>query len=233
MSRLVFLRHAHSTANEAGVLSGRIDGVSLSTRGLAQAEALVNRIGPVSFSQIRVSPLARCEETIRPWLDSAHSTNVESYTLDDGLNEVDYGAWSGRKLKSLQREKLWSQIQSTPSKVTFPEGESIKGAQKRALAAVHRAHEKQRKGNLLFISHGDIIKATIAALLSMKLDNFQQLVIDPAAISILEYDGKSARLIAFNDTSGMLSDTLGAEKRSGVLLGGGAGRASKTRRVKR
>ena len=232
MSRLVFLRHAHSTANEAGVLAGRMEGVSLSKQGLAQAEALIDRIGPVVFKQIRVSPLSRCQETIRPWLNSAHSKNVESYSLDDGLNEVDYGAWSGRKLKSLQREKMWKEIQSKPSKVTFPNGESIKGAQKRALAAIFQAHEEDRKGNLLFISHGDIIKATIAALLTIKLDNFQQLVVDPAAISILEYDGKSSRLITFNDTSSSVTEILVAEKRSGVLLGGGAGSGAKARRVK-
>ena len=232
MSRLVFLRHAHSTANEAGVLAGRMEGVSLSKQGLAQAEALIDRIGPVVFKQIRVSPLSRCQETIRPWLNSAHSKNVESYSLDDGLNEVDYGAWSGRKLKSLQREKMWKEIQSKPSKVTFPNGESIKGAQKRALAAIFQAHEEDRKGNLLFISHGDIIKATIAALLTIKLDNFQQLVVDPAAISILEYDGKSARLITFNDTSSSVSQILVEEKRSGVLLGGVAGSGAKARRVK-
>jgi len=233
MSRLVFLRHAHSTANEAGVLSGRLEGVSLSKQGQAQAQGLVERIGPVTFAQVRVSPLLRCEQTIRPWLESTYSSNVESYALDDGLNEVDYGTWSGRKLKSLQRERMWKQIQGTPSKVTFPKGESIKSAQKRALASVFKAHENDRKANLLFISHGDIIKVTIAALLKMKLDNFQQLVVDPASISILEYDGMSTRLITFNDTSGRVTDTLIAEKRSTSLIGGGAGRTLKARRVKR
>ncbi len=232
MSRLVFLRHAHSTANEAGVLSGRLDGVSLSKKGQVQAQGLVERIGPVSFAQVRVSPLIRCEQTIRPWLESSHSSNVAMYSLDDGLNEVDYGTWSGRKLKSLQREAMWKEIQSAPSKVTFPEGESIKGAQKRALASVVDAHESQPKGNLLFISHGDIIKSTIAALLKMKLDNFQQLVVDPASISILEYDGKVARLITFNDTSGPVTATLIADKRGASLLGGGAGRTIKARGVK-
>ena len=57
-------------------------------------------------------------------------------------------------------------------------------------------------------------------------------MVDPAAISILEYDGKSARLITFNDTSSSVTEILVAEKRSGVLLGGGAGSGAKARRVK-
>ena len=35
----------------------------------------------------------------------------------------DYGAWQGRALKELAREKLWKSVQRHPAAVTFPEGE--------------------------------------------------------------------------------------------------------------
>jgi hypothetical protein len=57
----------------------------------------------------------------------------------------------------------------------------------------------------------------------MKLDNFQSLVIDPASITMLEYDGESARLILFNDHLTRLEGSLSSARPKKMLLGGGAG----------
>ena len=139
MARLVFLRHAHSTANDAGILSGQIPGISLSVKGRKQAEELVERIGASSFDSIRVSPMQRCEETISPWLKSHYSKAIKSYRIDESLIEMDYGSWSGRKLSALSREKMWREIQDRPSSVQFPDGERMKSMQKRAISSVASA----------------------------------------------------------------------------------------------
>ena len=172
----MFLRHAHSMANDQGVLSGRLPGISLSKSGFTQAESLIERLGASSFDEILVSPMERCSQTISPWLQSKYSKGVGEYRLEDNLNEVDYGLWSGRKLSKLSKDPLWKVIQSTPSKVQFPEGERIKAAQKRALTSIHEAHAKKKSGSYLFVSHGDIIKSTIAALIGLPLDSFQNLI---------------------------------------------------------
>lgn len=196
----MFLRHAHSTANEKGILSGRLPGVSLSQRGKEQAEHLVERIGAVSFDEIRVSPLDRCAQTIAPWLQSAYSSGVGEYCIDDNLNEVDYGKWSGRKLNRLSREPLWKKVQSTPSKVQFPDGEKIRSSQQRAMKAVNVAHDRKNKGIFLFVTHGDIIKSTVAGLIGLHLDSFQNLIINPASLTIVDFDGSEGRLLCYNDT---------------------------------
>ena len=167
--------------------------------------------------------MPRCEQTIKPWIESQFSSGMSHFTLDDNLIEVDYGTWSGRKLSSLRREPLWKVIQENPSKVRFPEGERISSMQKRALQAVAAAHKDKKEGNHLLVSHGDVIKAIIAGLIGLKLDNFQSLVIDPASISILDFDGEKARLVLFNDTRSEISPLLTQSKRSRVLLGGGSG----------
>jgi broad specificity phosphatase PhoE len=123
VARLVFIRHAHSTANDAGILSGQLPGVCLSKKGEKQAQLLVERLGASEFDSIRVSPMQRCEETIAPWLNSGYSRGLKAYEIDESLIEVDYGSWSGRKLSSLSREKMWKVIQDKPSTVQFPEGE--------------------------------------------------------------------------------------------------------------
>ena len=223
MARIILLRHAHSIANESGILAGQSPGISLSKKGIQQAIDLVDRIGKVSFDSIRMSPMQRCQETLAPWLESAHSNGLKRFILDEKLIEMNYGSWSGKKLNSLAKQPLWKIIQKTPSKVEFPQGERMTAMQKRAVASVEEAVLEKSKGTHLFVSHGDVIKAMVASLLKMKLDNFQSLVIDPASITMLEYDGDSARLILFNDNLTHLEGSLSGARPKKMLLGGGAG----------
>ena len=222
MARLVFIRHAHSTANDAGILSGQLPGVSLSKKGEKQAQLLVERLGASEFDSIRVSPMQRCEETIAPWLNSGYSRGLKAYEIDESLIEVDYGSWSGRKLSSLSREKMWKDIQDKPSTVQFPEGERIKAMQKRALSSVMQALEDKKNGTHLFVSHGDVLKALVASLMKIKLDDFQSLVIDPASVTVIDFDGTKSRLLAFNDTHSPIAPMTKMEKSTKMLLGGGA-----------
>ncbi len=229
MARLVFIRHAHSTANDAGILSGQLPGVSLSKKGKRQAEELVGRLGPSTFDSIRVSPMQRCEETISPWLNSKYSQGFKKYEVDESLIEMNYGSWSGRKLSSLSREKMWKEIQERPSSVKFPDGERMKSMQKRAVSSVMAALEDKKNGTHLFVSHGDVLKAIVASLLKMKLDDFQSLVIDPASVTVIDFDGSKSRLLAFNDSHSPIAPLTAMEKSTKALLGGGSRKA----RVKR
>jgi probable phosphomutase (TIGR03848 family) len=225
VARLVFIRHAHSTANDAGILSGQLPGISLSKKGRKQAQDLVDRIGASSFDSVRVSPMQRCEETIAPWINSHYSRGMKSYQIDESLIEMDYGSWSGRKLSSLSREKMWKQIQERPSTVQFPQGERMKAMQKRALTSISDALLEKKNGTHLFVSHGDVLKAVVASLLKMKLDDFQTLVIDPASVTVIDFDGAKSRLLAFNDTHSPIAPMTSMEKSTKALLGGGSRKA--------
>ena len=222
MARLVFIRHAHSTANDAGILSGQLPGVSLSQKGRRQAKELVERLGPSTFDSIRVSPMQRCEETISPWLNSKYSKGFKKYEVDESLIEMNYGSWSGRKLSSLSREEMWKEIQERPSSVKFPDGERMKSMQKRAVSSVFSALEEKKSGTHLFVSHGDVLKAIVASLLKMKLDDFQSLVIDPASVTVIDFDGSKSRLLAFNDSHSPIAPLTAMEKSTKALLGGGS-----------
>jgi len=222
VARLVFIRHAHSTANDAGILSGQLPGVSLSKKGIKQAHDLVERIGASSFDSARISPLQRCEETITPWLNSKYSKGLKSYLIDDALIEMNYGTWSGRKLSSLSREKMWREIQERPSTVQFPGGERMKAMHKRALSSISDALAEKKNGTHLFVSHGDVLKAVVASLLKMKLDDFQSLVIDPASVTVIDFDGSKSRLLAFNDSYSPIAPMTAMEKSTKALLGGGS-----------
>jgi probable phosphomutase (TIGR03848 family) len=227
---VILVRHAHSTANAQQILSGRIEGIHLSDLGKIQARSLSKRLGTTPIKALRSSPLERCEETITPWLqrNARQGTNSKvKLVFDEGLLEADYGSWSGRTLKSLRKEPLWQKVQSRPSTVTFPGGETMKAMQRRAMKSVENALTTRGKGNIILVSHGDVIKSIVAASLSLDLDHFQRLIIDPASISIVDYSSTTPRLLMVNDSRSILeSRTVGARSK-GPLVGGGSGPQSR------
>ena len=224
--RLVLIRHAHSEANAAGILSGRIPNVHLSDKGNEQAEGLAVRLGNFPVSNLRISPMERCFETISPWINSIVLPNNPKFEpiIDQELTEVDYGTWSGKKLAVLSRNKLWKIVQESPSRMYFPKGEGIAQMQARAMTSVHESVASKTKGAAVIVSHGDVIKSIVASALGMHLDEFQRIVIDPASVSIVDYSTIKPRVLLLNDSRSVVTELLVAPKRSKNLLGGGSGR---------
>jgi len=217
-SRIYLIRHGHSTANEKGVLAGRDYGVFLTERGANQAVAVADQLRGINFAKIYSSPLPRCLETVKPLLVGRSRKLIEDY---DAI-EMEYGQWSGKKLLSLSRKRMWRDIQMQPSTVRFPDGESFEEMQNRILKMMARVALSGK--NILICSHGDVIKAAIAGVLNLHLDQFQKLVIEPASISIVEYSTNGASLISSNQT-GHLSNLKAPKKNraSKFRLGGGSG----------
>ena len=224
---LILVRHAHSTANAAGILSGQRKGVSLTATGKEQAISLAERIGKADINQILISPLERCRETLEPWLEKYGNARMK-VEIEPRLIEVDYGSWSGKKLRSLTTQKLWSSVQRTPSRVTFPGGESLLAMQERSMAAIHDAFgARSSKGHVMVVSHGDVIKSIVASSLGMHLDEFQRIVIDPASVTIIDFESPRPRALVINNASGSVSALLGDRAKKRILLGGGSGPLAK------
>jgi probable phosphomutase (TIGR03848 family) len=209
MSTFIFLRHGHSAANATGTLTGRLPGIGLSKTGKADAVGLIERIGAKRVDHLHISPIERCQLTIDPWLQSRYSSSLQTFEIVDGVSEIDFGSWSGRKLSSLRREPLWRDVQNRPSIVTFPKGESFRKVQRRAVAAVEEIRARRGKDKThLIVSHSDTIKLITAHYLGMKLDNFQSLRIDPASFTVFSGDAKNLSLVTINSKSS-LKEILG------------------------
>ena len=214
---IYLLRHGHSTANAKSVLAGRDFKVSLSSTGKKQALAVQAELSGKVFAKIYSSPLPRCIQTLEPL---ATSLNKEIEILD-GVIEMEYGDWSGKKLAVLSRTKLWKSIQTRPSLVRFPNGESFLEMQNRALEAVRKIALPGQ--TILLSSHGDVIKAIVAGFVGLNLDNFQSLTIDPASISIIDLSGDSARLRLLNNTDFLSDLKFTGSGNPNLSLGGGSG----------
>lgn len=233
MTRIVLLRHAHSSANAKAILAGRAPGVDLSDRGRKESEDVAKRLKEINFSLIRISPMERCAQTIEPLLAQLSKSREAKpiVEVDSDLVEVDYGKWTGRKLAVLSRDKAWKVVQNTPSAMYFPGGEGLLDVQARAMRALNSAANTPGKGAKLLVSHGDVIKSIVASVLGTHLDHFQKIVIDPASLTVLDFNGVDYRVLTLNSTTVPISAFLKEEvsKKKGVtaLLGGGSGRKGK------
>jgi probable phosphomutase (TIGR03848 family) len=195
---LVLLRHATTSATGKR-LGGRKPGFHLDAPGREQAEAAARRLAALPISAVYASPLERTRETAAP-VARAHGLRVR---IERGILEVDYGEWTDRPLAQVRRLGLWRTIQQAPSRVTFPGGESIRGAQQRAVEATERIAAAHAGETVVLVSHADVIKAIIAHHLGMGLDLFQRIVISPASSStLLLPDGAAPVVLNVNDTSG-------------------------------
>lgn len=207
---VILLRHGRSTANTALTLAGRTPGVSLDETGLSQAAALRSRLDGLPVEAVIRSPLLRCRQTIEPLAETLGLDPL----IEDGLIEVDYGDWTGRPLKDLVSEHMWSVVQQHPSSAVFPGGESLAGMATRAVEAV-RHHDRrlaQQAGrDVLWVacSHGDVIKSVLADAYGMHLDQFQRIVVDPASVSVVRYTTHRPFILRVNDTGGDLAGLRG------------------------
>lgn len=213
---MILLRHAHSTANLKGVLAGRDNRVALSPRGKREAQDLADFLERYEFDAIYSSPLRRCRESIAPLLERSSATA----TYLDGLIEMEYGQWSGKSLALLAKEDLWKSIQSRPSMVRFPRGESFSEMSVRANQAVQEAAQGRKR--ILVVSHGDVIKSIVAFHLGLALDQFQRISIDPASITTLRLP--TSQVLSVNVTSHLSKVERGQlRRRDKFSLGGGQG----------
>ena len=229
VATLILLRHARSAANGSGVLAGQTPGVELDETGRQQARGVLDRLAGLPLQAIVHSPLLRCADTVA---ELAQQRGVTSEP-DTRLSEVDYGEWTGRQLKELGDESLWTVVQQHPSAAVFPGGEGLAQVQSRAVAAVreHDARVTAKDGQhalWLACSHGDVIKSVLADALGMHLDGFQRLVVEPCSISVIRYTETRPFVLKSNDTGSDVSGLLppeSEENESEAAVGGSTGSA--------
>jgi probable phosphomutase (TIGR03848 family) len=224
---VILLRHGRSTSNTAGVLAGRSDGVDLDDMGSQQAADLVGRVSELPIRAVVCSPLLRCRRTVEPLAAALDLSPI----VDERLTEVDYGAWTGRKIAELTDEPLWKVVQAHPSAAMFPDGEGLAHVQARAVAAV-RDHDRrladEQGADVLWLActHGDVIKAVVADALGTHLDNFQRVTADPASMRLIRYTPLRPFVIHVNHTGARLADALtappptGDARHSDAVVGG-------------
>lgn len=195
MTTILLIRHGENDYVKKKRMAGRLPGVHLNETGKAQAQKLGETLADWPITAVYSSPLDRTIETAQP---IAHALGLEVVTMP-GLSEIDVGVWQNKTLKDLRRRKLWRIVQTNPSRMLFPEGESFAAAQNRMRDALEGiVSEHKQKDLVVCISHSDPIKLAVAYYIGMPMDMFQRLTISPASISGLHFHEIGVQLFMLN-----------------------------------
>jgi probable phosphomutase (TIGR03848 family) len=175
------------------------------------------RLAAVPLRTIVSSPLQRCRQTAQAVV-AARAAAVD-ITIEQRLVECGYGDWTGRKLGELSKEKLWRTVQTQPSAVRFPGGESMTEMSARAIEAIRswdRKLSEEFGSDTVWaaVSHGDVIKAVLADALGVHLDGFQRILVDPASISIVRYTSSRPYVVTMNSTTSDLAKLFTPAKKA-------------------
>jgi len=206
---LFLVRHA-LTPQTGDRLSGWTPGISLSDEGRSQVAALVERLRPVSLDAVYSSPIDRCVETARP---IASSKGLRT-RVRDALGEVRYGDWEGKRLRTLAKTKLWRQVMARPSEVRFPNGETIRETQFRAVSALEGLRSAHAKDAIAVVTHADVIRVVLAHYAGVHLDLYQRLVVAPASVTVLWIGGGGPRVLKVSDTGSLEGLSMPKKRRS-------------------
>jgi broad specificity phosphatase PhoE len=192
----VFLCIRHGKCPHIGnFIAGRMSGIHLNIEGITEVEHLSEYLKNIEISKVYSSPLERARETAEI---ICTKKNIE-FEVSEALNEVDYGAWSGKTFGELSTIPLWHEFNKNKSLIRIPEGEMLVEIESRVSVFV----EKIRKNNLgivALVSHGDPIKCLIAHFAGISLDLIGRIEINTASVSVLMLDDFDAHIVCINHT---------------------------------
>jgi probable phosphoglycerate mutase len=200
MTTFALIRHAeHRLVGHTMV--GRASGVRLSPEGVGQAERLAERLAGSSIGALYSSPLERAVHTA---VAIAARVGVEVEVAEE-LNEIEFGAWTNRTLEDLRPVEEWRRFNLFRSGSEIPGGEMMVEVQGRMLRLIERLCRVHPEQAVALVSHGDVIKATLAHYLGVPLDLFHRIGISPASLSIVRIERYGPEVLLIN---GFVEDGL-------------------------
>ena len=187
---LFIVRHGETEANEKGIEAGPLD-YPLTKQGVKGALFIAKTLARVKINAVYSSPVFRAQETAKI-LARPHKLKVK--TLEE-LTEA--------KIKpELVGKKGRHHILTTPEAFTETNNDLLERTGK-AIEII----TKEAEGNVILVSHGDVITAMLEGVVERKVSTEKYYVLDPypAALSIVEIKDKPF-LVMYNYHRKMFAD---------------------------
>jgi broad specificity phosphatase PhoE len=196
MGSLILVRHSTTAASAAGRNLGRRDDPPLAPEGhqLAArlAETLAAELAELPHDELLVlsSPARRCRQTASP-VAAALGVAGGSVETDEGLMEIDYGAWDGLtaeecRARDPDRRAAW---EADPYTTSCPGGESGADVALRAFAILEPLEAwlaEDRARCAIVVAHNHVNRLRLCALFGWPMREYRdRLAQDPAGYSLI------------------------------------------------
>jgi probable phosphoglycerate mutase len=197
---MILVRHGQTQWN-AGSASGehfrgRLD-IGLNATGLAQVQAVADRLANLDVSAVYASPLQRAVHTARPIAES-HGLAVEPF---EGLLDIDYGRWGGRSFDEVaaQWPELYRQWRIVPHVVHIPEGECLADVRERASAGLQEILGRHDEEMVVLVGHQVVNKVMLCIVLGLEDSAFWRIRQDTCCINRFDHDGNGFTVLTLNE----------------------------------
>ncbi|HKI99036.1 MAG TPA: histidine phosphatase family protein [bacterium] len=193
-------RHGVSEHNlQPHVYMGRSPGARLLPEGREQARRLAERLARKGdIGRVVCSSLPRTMETGEVISAVLGGVPVEG---DDAFWELSKGTWEGSMPRTNLPPEIQLALDADPFGYRYPQGESYRDVAARVGPAFERWVTASGGRALLFVLHGDVIRALLHHVLRFAPEKIGDLETDPCALTELRRDGERTLLVRFNDDS--------------------------------
>ena len=200
MTKLYLIRHAEAEGNLYRIAHGHCNGLITNYRGYQQIDALRERFRDVDIDAVYSSDLYRTQITARAiWLPKSLPLQLEP-----AFREICMGPWEDHTWHELnvkypeemynfnRRADLWR----------VPGAETAQQVVDRFIPALERVARRHEGGAVAVFSHGMALRTVLGVLQGQTLAQVGQTSHgDNTAVSLLEWDGASFRVVYRDDNS--------------------------------
>ncbi len=197
MTRFIAIRHGETRWNVEARIQGHGDS-PLTETGVAQADAIAQRLAGEKFDRIIASDLARAHETAKRIAAlSGHAVGV-----DQRLRERNFGAGEGLSYDEIDRlyPGAFSRARVTDPDYRIPGGESRRDFHERVVSTVEAIARRHAGETVVLVTHGGVLSTLYRHVHSIALEKAHAIAITNASFNSLAFDGSRWRVDTWNCT---------------------------------
>ena len=211
MTTIYLIRHAEAEGNLYRIAQGQYDS-NLTDRGWRQVRALERRFADIHIDAVYSSDLYRTCATA----SAVYKPKGLPLHRVPELREICVGDWEQRTWGDIYRQEptQMENFNLHPERWHVEHAETPQQVLDRALGAIRRIAEANDGKTVAVFSHGYAIRLVLAALQGYTVAQMAQTPVgDNTAVSVLEAEGDTLRVIARDDNSHLLTpEFLAGEK---------------------
>jgi alpha-ribazole phosphatase len=177
--KLTLIRHT-SLQIAPGVCYGQTD-VDVSVNFMQEVLITQKKLSNMAIDAVFCSPLQRCVKL-------AEALKLSNVMQDDRLKELHFGDWEMQAWDDIPRDYFdeWAQ---NYAHMPPPNGETFNQLQTRGIAFINEILCQHHKQHVLIVTHGGMIRALLAYVLSMELKSLFRFNIDYGSLTQLDFSG--------------------------------------------
>jgi probable phosphoglycerate mutase len=177
-------------------LAGRAPGVSLTPKGVTQANEIGKFLKSLDISHIYASPIERAHKTAQIVGDHVGLPT----TVDERLYELEMGKFSGMAYDDLFAKHGNVFLKFYQGDPTIEENgvETFAQVKNRILSMVDHVRKEHSGKNVLLVTHMDPIKAMISNVMNLNAQSLFELIIANASLTIVRDEQNKFSLSAIN-----------------------------------